>query len=237
MLRPGFTRGVIGFFIGLGIGIALISIIRLFMGLPFSTGPSAFFGGFGGLFGWLWGVGTFSPLSHEHNGFEHAAEHAEPGAVQKTMQRVRASMPGIMANVKPLVRPLLYALGITVIVLVAIMAISMVLGTIDKPIARIQTEKPLASPGTPNGDIVFGETVHVNKTVFFLILSAIILGMLGGLAVVIALIMNAVSRNVEEAKASPDNPPQTEPPLFRLIDFFVTWVHDILEGTKRSVQR
>jgi len=241
MLRPGFGRGLIGFVIGTIIGVALISIIRAVMGLAPASGPAVFFGGFGGLFGWLWGVGTFNPHSHEHGGMEHIHEDEKPGPVQVLIHRMRESAPGIRENVKPLIRPLVVVLGFSAVVLVVIMIISMALGAAanatSKPIVRVQTETPLASAVTPAGDIILGDTLHVNKTVFFLILSAVILGILAGTALIMALLMNALSHNVQEAKASPDNPPKTEPPLFRLIDFFVSWINDILEGTKHSVQR
>jgi hypothetical protein len=234
MSRPGFLRGIFGFIIGTGIGAALIILIRLVMGLDTgSTGPIVIFAGFGGLIGWLWGVGSFNPLSHEHNGFAHAHYEKKPNRAMVVMSGAAKRAPDLIRQVLPMVRPLIVALVICAITVAAFMALSMLLTN------RIQTDKVEASAVSPMGQIVFGgeEGVKVNKTVFFLILAAVILGTLGAMSVGLALLFNALNKQVNEVKKEPNSPPQNEPALFRLIDFFVTWVNDILEGTKNSVTR
>jgi hypothetical protein len=231
-LRPGAGRGIVGLIIGMIIGVALIAVIRFVMGLDYSSGPGVFFAGFGGLFGWLWGVGIFSPYSHEHGGFEHPHEQAEPTPMEKLMHHVREAMPGIRENVRPWIQPLMVALGISALVL----ALIMLIGFLPSPVQRVTTEQAAASTVTPAGAInLFG--LVINKTIFFIILAVVILGIIGGTAILLALVMNVLSQQVQVAKKSPPEPAQTEPKLFQLIDFFLTWVDDILEGTKHSVLR
>ncbi len=239
MLRPGVQRGVLGFILGIVLGVALITVIRLVMGLAPLSGAAVLFGGFGGLFGWLWGVGSFNPYSHEHHGIEHAIEANEPTPLAKLLHAARSATPGIREQVKPLIRPMMVALGVCVAAVAIFMVLGIVLTALNVPIARVQTETASASPMTAAGSITlpFGDGVQVNKTVFFVILSVVILGILGGLAIGLALMMNALSAQVEKAKQSPDTPLAEEPPTFRLIDFFLTWVNDILQGTKDSISR
>jgi hypothetical protein len=107
----------------------------------------------------------------------------------------------------------------------------------------VTTENKTASTVTPEGFLNLGGFI-INKTVFFIILSVVVLGILGGLAIVLALLVNGLSQQVEEVKQLPAG---TEPPdsplvrfthwMFRLIEFFLKWVDDILEGTKQSVER
>ncbi len=220
---PGFSRGVIG--------VALISVIRLLMGLPFAGGSAAFFGGFGGLFGWLWGVGTFNAASHEHAGMEHLYEHPAPGAATKLRERVNERIPALRATVNPLLSPLGIAIGVVVVIVGLFMVAGFVLPH------REQTYIAEASATTVAGQINLPFDIKVNKTVFFLITVVAALGTLAVLAIIIALLMNALSKQVQEVKAAPNEPPKEEPLLFRLIDFFVTWVGDILAWTRRSVQR
>jgi len=102
---------------------------------------------------------------------------------------------------------------------------------------REQTYIPAASATTPAGQINLPFDIKVNKTVFFLITVVGAFGTLAVLSVIIALLMNALTKQVQEVKAAPNNPPKEEPLLFRLINFFLTWVGDILAWTRRSVQR
>ncbi|MEP7288246.1 MAG: hypothetical protein ABI947_21045 [Chloroflexota bacterium] len=243
MFRPGFTRGILGLILGMVGGVVALAVLRLILGLigqigasePLipSSGTALLCAGFAGGFGWLWGVGSFNPHSHEHHGLEHALEHPEPSPFELLMARVRKATPGIVSSVRPLIQPLLVALGIAAVVLVVIMAFG-----IFAPIHRVTTEVDSASAVTAAGTVMlpFSDT-PVNKTVVFIGLTVIILGILGGLSIVIALAMNALGNEVQVVKKTPDEPLATEPPLFRLIDFFVSWVKEILDGTKRSVIR
>lgn len=242
MGHPGFPRAVFGLFAGLIAGpvvlalirfsLSLIGMVNIDQGLLPGTGATLLFAGFGGMFGWLWGIGSFNPYSHDHGGIP-VNVNGKPGLMQIALQRGRQAAPGIMQLVRPLIRPLLVALVISLLVT----AFFIVIGS--TPLGRGQVLDPNASATTIAGGVTLpiGSGVVVSKTVFFLIIVLLVLGTLGAMAVVLALIFNAVNREVNAAKASPDNPAKTEPLLFRLIDFFVTWVQEILDGTKRSILR
>ncbi len=236
MGRPGFARAVMGLIGGAILGVVLFNIIRaVFFGLPVVLGgPGVFFIGFGALFGWLWGIGSFLPQSHEHEGLAHVA-NGKPSRAVVVMSRAVKGTPGVLRSLRPLIPPLLVAIGVCAALVVILMLLSM------NPLAprAVQTDKPEASAVTPAGSIVIGGEggLTINKTVFFAILAVVVLGGLAITGLILALIFNLLSRGVAEAKQSPPNPPATEPPLFRLIDFVVTWLNDALDGMRRSVTR
>src|SRR5258708_27798960 len=161
MLRPGFRRAVIGLVIGILVGIALITVVRLIMGLPFASGPAAVFGGFGGAVGWLWGIGSFNSHSMEHNGLEHLPEHPEPGPVGKALEAAAHATPEIVAAPRPLVPALLQGLGITGAVTVVIMVLGFVLLLLG--VSKVTTDTPIATTVTPAGQIVLFDTIHVTQ--------------------------------------------------------------------------
>jgi hypothetical protein len=230
MFQPGFTRGILGLIIGMIIGAALISLIRLVMGEPFSSGSVVFFAAFGGLFGWLWGIGSFHKYSHDHHGIEHARAENAPNPLSLTAGRVRQAMPGIMASVRPLIQPLLIASAVALV----IVAIFFIGGAI---FGREQTYNQVADAKNLTAALPLTEQLKVNKTLLFAIIVLVIMTIMGGLALGLALLMNSLSQQVEVAKKAAANPPKTEPTAFRLIDFFVSWIADILEGTKHSMNR
>jgi len=230
------------------IGAAIISLIRAVMGEPFSSGSAVFFAAFGGLIGWLWGIGSFHKYSHDHHGIEHAITENAPNPLSVTAGRVRQAVPGIMANIRPLIQPLLIASGIAIAIVVLFLITGIILGheqtnskvdasKANTNTAKVINQRKLADPTALDGVVVFGETVPINKTVFFVIIVIVVMGLMGGLALGLALLMNSLSRQVEVAKKAPANPAKTEPTVFRLIDFFVSWIGDILEGTKHSMNR
>jgi hypothetical protein len=232
MTRPGLRRGLFGFFLGLVLGIALISVIRFLMGLEYSAGSAVFFGGFGCLFGWLWGIGSFASQSHDHHGIDHLRENPPPDPVVTALTKARTATPEVVESLKPLIRPMLVAFGVALLVLVIFMVVGSIPG-----FNKVQTENPAASAVNLTGSVPISDTTQMSKLGIFAIIVVVVLGLMGGLAVVLALGMNKLSAQVQEAKKAPADPPKTEPLLFRLIDFFVSWVGDILEGTRRSVQR
>ncbi|HVO41175.1 MAG TPA: hypothetical protein VMT34_01070, partial [Aggregatilineales bacterium] len=143
------------------------------------------------------------------------------------------------STVVPLIRPMIGILGFSAIVLVVVMVLfsnSLV------PVA-VQTRVPDASVVTPAGSINLpfngadGHPIVVSKTIFFVGLVLIVLVTLGIMGLLLALLMNWLSAEVKVAKTMPDSPPQHEPLLFRLIDFFLGWVGDMLETTRKSVLR
>src|SRR5262249_54552224 len=157
----------------------------------------------------------------EHDGFAHAPKGPSPLLVAGKAAVKRA--PDVIRYVVPLFRPLLLALGVVVIMLV----IFMVLGTIA-PIHVVTTDHANANVVTPAGDINLPGDISVNKTVFFVAVVVFILGNMAILGLILSWIMGLLTREVAVAKKAPNNPLQEEPPMFRLIDFFVTWVNDIM---------
>ncbi len=248
MLRPGFGRAVVGFIIGAIIAVIIYLIVRVLVGLSLEmpanaadaakfTGAIAVIAVLGGFAGWLWGAGGFSPYSHEHDGFAHQLEreNGKPSQVSTVGKAAIRNAPNVIRSIIPLIRPLLIALGLCVFVVL----IFMILGMIPR-LNVSQTYIAQGSAVTPAGSIYlpFGpDGTPVNKTVFFAILVFLILGALGTLAVVLALLMNVLSVQVNAAKKAPNEPPVEEPKLFRLIDFFVSWLNDMMEGMRRSVTR
>jgi len=253
MAHPGITRGLIGFVLGTIGGIVAIAVLRLLLGLGGLLGPTfdllpgsganLFFAGFGGLFGWLWGLGSFSKYSTEHNGMELALADTTPSPLEKLREVAATAGPNVVAMAKPLIQPLGFALGICVAVLVVIMGAGLVLNALGSPMIMVTTENPTASVVTPLGSINLGGFI-INKTVFFVILAVVVLAILGGMAVLMALAVNGLSQQVEEVKKLPAGTPPPDSPLvrftnwaFRLIEFFLKWQNDFLEGVKRSITR
>ncbi|MCC7447640.1 MAG: hypothetical protein IT324_09500 [Anaerolineae bacterium] len=248
MLRPGFGRAVVGFIIGAIIAFILYGIIRVLLGMsltaPADTTEAAKFTGsivvimvLGGFAGWLWGVGSFSSASHEHDGFEHQRAHAadKPSRAVTVGRAAIRNAPNVIRSILPLIRPLLIALAMCVFVVLIFMILGM-LPLFNKP----QTYMAQGSAVTPAGSIylpIGAEGTPVSKTVFFAILVFLILGALGTLAVVIALLMNVLSNQVNAAKKAPNEPPTEQPALFRLIDFVASWVNDMMEGMRHWVTR
>jgi hypothetical protein len=238
MLRPGFLRGAMGFGIGIVISVILYIIIRVLVGLPVDATPGTaaqpntlngailMFAGFGGAIGWLWGVGSFAPGSGSHEGpvAHYNAQERGTSALVVARDRTLKAMPHLIESLKPMIKPLLIALGISAAVVILFVLAGSVLPT------RIQTSNPDASVAAITGD-------KTPKAVIFLIVVVVVLGLLAGMAIGIGLLMSWLTREVEVAKKSPNNPPPIQPKLFRIINFFMAWVNDILEGTRRSIMR
>ena len=246
-MGPGIGRAIVGLIIGFVAAIAVLAILRIGLTLagllgqtePIlpGSGTILFFGGFGGLFGWLWGIGSLIPASHEHMGLEHYAAEERVTPIQRILASISSARPQLRTIVAPLYRPLIVAFGVCVIMAIGFM----LLGVANTPLTKVQTENPAANATTLQGNINLpfndaqGNPMTVNKTVFFFGLVVVILGILGGFALVLTLLMNALGGQVQKAKKSPDEPPKEENGLFRLIDFFVTWIRDILSGTEQSI--
>ena len=232
-LRPGLLRALVSLPLGLVTGALVYAALRSIVGEPFSNvtaGTTLIFAGFGGAAAWMAGIGSFSSYSHEHDGFAHAPTGISPlmAAGKAAVKRV----PDIIRYVIPLVQPLLLALGVVVVVLV----IFVILGTIA-PIHAVQTNTASASAVTPAGDINLPGDIAMNKTVFFIGVVVFVLGNIAVLGLLLSWIMSLVNREVTDAKKAPNAPLKSEPPLFRLVDFFVTWVNDIIDGARHSVMR
>jgi hypothetical protein len=202
--------------------------VLIFFPQPRAAGPNngatLIFGGLGMAFGALWGIGAFSPGASAHEGPRYyAAQHVQPNPLIVLAKQAFKAAPGIMANVRPLLRPLMVAIGIALAITAVIMAASTLL-----PITRVQTNNVAASASAVTGD----------KFIMFVIVSVVILGAVGTLAVLLALGVNALTRQVGEAKKAAAEPVKVEQnKLFRFIGFIVSWVQDILQGTRKSMSR
>ena len=232
-LRPGLLRALIGLPFGLITGALLYTAIRSIVGEPYSdatTGSVVIFAGFGGAITWLAGIGSFSSHSHEHDGFAHSPK--DPGVLLVAGRAVAKRIPDMIRYVLPLIRPLLLAFG----VVIAVLVIFLILGTIA-PIHRVQTDMASANAVTPAGDINLPGDISMNKTVFFVGVVVFVLGNIAVLGLLLSWLIGLLNREVTIAKKAPNNPLKEEPPLFRLVDFFVTWVNDIMEGARHTVIR
>ncbi len=202
--------------------------VLIFFPQPMAAGPNngatLIFGGLGMAFGGLWGIGAFSPGASAHEGPRYyAAQHVQPNPLIVLARQAFKAAPGIIASVRPLLRPLMVAIGIALAITAVIMAASTLL-----PITRVQTNNVAASASAVTGD----------KFIMFVIVSVVILGAVGTLAVLLALGVNALTRQVGEAKKATAEPVKVEQnKLFRFIDFIVSWVQDILQGTRKSISR
>src|SRR5258706_8030964 len=159
MSQPGIMRGLIGFVIGVIGGIIAIAVLRLVLGLMGALGPTfdvlpgsgalLFFGGFGGLFGWLWGLGSFSKYSTEHNGMELALEDKTPSPLERLRELTAKATPSIVAMTKPLIQPLGLALGVCVPVAALIMVAGLIPHLLGGRVFLATTENPPRPPWTP----------------------------------------------------------------------------------------
>lgn len=240
MLRPGFIRAVIGSIIcAVLVAVVYGVVVRPLTGanadpdviaagaIDHSAGAILMFAGLGAAFGWLWGVGSFSPGASAHEGpnaYYEMNKVEKPGAMVVLREFSSKAIPFVLTNTRPMIKPGLIALGICAAIVAALVFVAT---NPIVPVARRQTYNAVASATVMTGD----------KFIMFVIISAVMLAVLIGTAVGIALLVSVVNREVEVAKKSPNNPPPVPPFFFRLIDFFVSWVNDIVEGTRKSITR
>lgn len=245
--RPGFTRAIFGLFLGMWTGVILLGVARIVLNIaglvkfddvPLlipSTGSAMILAGFGGAFGWLWGIGSFGQYSKEHSGMDLALADETPTAVDVVVDGVSKATPDIVQVTRPLLQPLGVVLGIVVGTLV----LFFVLGVLGQAIGftRIQTDNPAGSAAEIGGNVPIAEQVEVPKIAIFGGFVLVSLGLIGGLAMLLALGMNGLTKEVETAKKEKAQPATGNSVFFRLIDFFLGWARDIFEGTNRTVNR
>lgn len=239
-MRPGILRGTLSLIIGFVLTAILYLIIRALLGLPMdwanSAGSTLMWSGLGGAFSWLLGVGAFSPGASAHEGpvvtwAENARHPKAPGVLAQlrtnTVRFFKWAVPLILPNI----RPLLIALG----VIVAITAIFMLLGANGIiSVGRATTQIDAANTAEFTGD----------KFIIFLIVAAVVLGLLVGTAIGLGLLMTSLTRQVEIAKkvqrtALPDDSPLLKAGGYfeRLLQFALAWVRDILDGFTKTIAR
>jgi hypothetical protein len=215
-------------------------IIRALLGLPMdwanAAGSTLMWSGLGGSFGWILGVGAFSPGASAHEGpvatwAENAKLSRPPGLLAQgrinTVKFFKWAIPLILPNL----RPLAIALG----VIVVITLIFMLLGTNGiVSLGRLTTQNDAANTAEVTGD----------KLIIFLIIAAVVIGLLVGTAVGLALLMTSLTRQVEIAKkinrtVLPDDSPLLKLGRYfeRLLQFGIAWVRDIIDGLTKTTIR
>ncbi len=251
-LRPGLLRAVLGALSAGALATVVMMLLRWLFGYePWSAGALFLFGGFALSFGAIWGMGGFYP-SNMTVAAAHAAAH-QPHSTPKPLMgafdavKFNVGLLKFIGNrivpiVRPLVGPMFLALGIAMIGVFVVM----IIGSFGP--ARVQTDRVSASAVTARGYLegveLFGQPV--SKLGFFIFISLLILGGIGSLALGLALIVNALSTQVQIAKKLPAEPldlteksGKTGPIahvaqfVVRLVRFFVDFILDIVNWLLR----
>jgi|GEM_PF-1227961 len=222
---------------------------------PWAPGTVFVAGGFAAAFGTLWGMGATHPDYETVEAAQEAEHHphkpAEPVAgAFNTASLARHSFGFLRERILPIVRPLLGPLVIAFGVALLGVVIVMLIGTFGP--SRVQTTDLSASAVTPSGYLagvtLFGQPV--SKLAFFAFVVLLIFGGIASLAIGLALLINALSAQVQLAKKSPNEPivlsdssPQHGPLVTflrganRLVHFFTDWIADITLSILRMVSR
>jgi hypothetical protein len=196
-------------------------------GIGPNSGATLMFAGLGMAFGFVWGVGATSPGASSHEGPAYYAElsaQAQPNRLKELREMALKLGPQAVAILLPLVRPLLITLGVVTLVILALVFVAT---NPIVPVSRVQTNDAAASAVTMTGD----------KLLLFVVITVVVLGAVATLAVLLALGVNLLNRQVNAAKKEPKAPVEKLPDTFRLLDFAVSWLADILGGLRRLLSR
>jgi hypothetical protein len=247
-MRPGLGRAILG---GIGVFAAFnvfLMLLRWFLNLaPWEPGPAFLLGGFAATFATSWGIGSakkgYDLVATATTSVEH--DLLDPPSVPGAFDPVKFGKNTLhfaRTRLMPIVRPalpwMLVALGVGLLGTVVVM----VIGALGNGIgaAQVLTNNPSASAinagGYMTGVTLFGGPV--SKLAFFLIVAVLALGGIGTLGLATALLMNALSAQVQTAKKLPDQPVNyAESPkglfgnvanfLIRLRPFFAEWRMDV----------
>lgn len=206
----------------------------IFFPMPLGPGalPSAalLFGGFGMAFGFLWGIGFASPGASAHEGPGYyaqleALDRPRIQPVRQVMAVVRTRGPEVRDLIAPLIRPLITAL---VVAGALVGAVLFVAANPIVPVSVAQTRDSAANAAAVTGE----------KFILFVVIAAVILGAVVTLAFLLALGINALNRQINEAKkVAPEPVAPQQFRAFRVADFFITWVNDVLTVFRRSGTR
>lgn len=255
VMRPGVMRMLLGAIAACFLATALLMIFRWLVGFePWSLGATLLFAGFAAAFGVVWGMGGFRPENQTVEAAHEAAHHPQPAqpikgafdAVKFNAALFRFIGNRILPIIRPLLGPAVIALGIALLAVVVIMVVS-AFGS-----QRVQTDRTSASAVTIRGYVdgleLFGGPV--SKFGFFIFIALLIVGGVGSMALGLALIVNALSTQVQIAKKLPKEPLDLtkveggKSPIagmtqffVRLLRFFTDWVADITGSATRSISR
>lgn len=233
---PGFFRGIVAM-VGAGIVTAIIyAILRLIFVGSFENalGSILALAGFGAAFGFVWGVGGWSPGANDHEGpVAYAAEHPDtsPTVPMTILDRTRKFVGWVTPQIIPLLRPLAIALLVVFVITGAILFIA---ANPIVPVGRRQTVITNADAALITGD----------KLIPFLIFAVIVIVSLAGFAFTLAILFSYLNRQVEISHKVETTPLPSQSPLMKmwrgirgLTAFFLEWVADIFEGLSKSVTR
>lgn len=190
-----------------------------------NNGATLVFGALGATLGLLWGIGAISPGASAHEGpAYYAAQKPLPEPGRQLPALARKYIPILVQTFQPFIRPIGIAIGVALVLTVAFVLI----GTSPiTPLRRPQTSAAAADALAVTGD----------KFIAFVVVALVIIGAVVGMAVGLALLIRTINSQVTKAKAAPAEPLKQQPPLFRLLNFFLSWLADILGGLGGSVQR
>lgn len=233
---PGFFRGVLALF-GAGILTAIIYLILrlIFVGsIENALGSTLVFSGFAAAFGFVWGVGGWSPGANDHEGpVAYAAEHPDtsPTVPMTILDRTRKFVRWLTPQVIPLLRPLGIALAVVLVItgIVLFVAANPIV-----PAGRRQTAQSAADAALITGD----------KLLPFVIFIGVVVVSLAGFAITLAILFSYLNRQVEISHKVKTTPLPSDSPLMKvwrgirgITAFFLEWVADIFEGLSKSVTR
>ena len=255
-LRPSLGRGALAWVYGFAlVGIVLL-FVRWLLGLqPWNAGSVLFIAGFISAFIALWGMGGFSAgyntvetagLAVEHDVLDPTVITGAFDPIQLGRHSIAFSRARILPIVRPLLGPLAIALGVVMLVIVAVM----VVGSLFP--GRIQTNDLSAAATTPAGYVagllILGQPV--TKLAFFILIAVLIIGGIATIALGLALLINALTTQIVEAKGEAPQPvyftgdKAIKGPFGRTMNFFVRlggflldWLNDIRHGAARAVNR
>ena len=247
-MRPGMSRAILA---GIGAFAAfnvVLMLLRWFLNLdPWEAGPSFLLAGFAATFAASWGIGSAkkgydlvetATASVAHDLLEPPNVPGAFDPIKFGENSLHFSRYRLMPVVRPALPWMVTALGVALLGIVVVMLIG-VLGN-NVHATQVLTNNSSASAidagGYMTGISLFGSPV--SKLAFFLIVAVLMLGGIGILGLGLALLMNALSAQVQTAKKLPDQPVNyaTDTPkgffgnvanfFIRLRPFFAEWRAD-----------
>ncbi len=249
--RPSVWRAVGGALAAFAAASLGVMFLRWQFGFddPWSAGTEFVPAGFALAFGAIWGMGGFNSdyqtVETVHAAAEHPHAPGEPlvggfDAAELGQHTITFLRERILPIVRPLLRYMVLAFGFALLGIAIVLIV--ILGASIFGAAHTQTNDTSASAVTPAGYLV-GVTIGnqpVSKVAFFALIAVLLLGGIGTIAIGLALLVNALSAQVQIAKKAPDEPLDFSPTsthhgpltragqfMTRLAHFFTDWAADI----------
>ncbi len=193
---------------------------------PANSGATGVFMAFGMAFGMVWGIGGLSKGASAHEGPTYIAKLNAPPArkpVREARELATKLIPQALALFVPMIRPILTVVGVGVLLVGALLFVA---SNPIVPVAKQQTYQVAAATNAVTGD----------KLLLFVVVAVVILGAVVSLAVGLLLLINFLNQQVNKAKEDKPEPVATEKiKAFNIVNFFITWIGDIMNGLRRSM--